>query len=107
MFLIIGNKKIQIFEYKKFGERFKTFKFYLKDINFGLKLARKKYANTYFFCQKVDVCFTDKNDRILYIYNNVASEKLIFKIKAHNIYYFPVGVCRLLKVGDIIKLQNK
>ena len=51
MYLKLKNKKLKINEYTKFKERFKSFKFYLKEMNYGIKLPNKKLANTYFFCQ--------------------------------------------------------
>ena len=44
MYLKINNKKIKILEYTKFKDRFKSFKFYLKNIDFGIKLPNKKVA---------------------------------------------------------------
>ena len=105
MYLKLKKKNIDILEYTRFVDRFKSFKFYLEKIDFGIWLPRKKLANTYFFCQKVDICFTDKDDRILYLYESVKSEKMIFKIKSHNIYFLPLGTCSNLKVGD--KLNKK
>ena len=55
MYLKINNKKITIYEYISFKDKFKSFKFYLDPINFGIKISNKKYANTYFFCQRVDI----------------------------------------------------
>ena len=107
MYLKINNKKIKILEYTKFKDRFKSFKFYLKNIDFGIKLPNKKVANTYLFCQRVDVCFTDKDDNILYLYDNVKSEKYIIKLKAKNVYFFPKETTKYLKVGDKIKLTKK
>ena len=57
MYLRVKNKKIEIKEYKKFSDRFKSLKFYLKNLDFGIKLPNKKLANTTFFCQRVDICF--------------------------------------------------
>ena len=106
MYLIVNNKRIKINEYTKFKDRFKTFKFYLEKIDFGIKLPKKKIANTTFFCQRVDICFTDKNDIILYLYENVKSEKRILKFKAKNIYYLPLNTVKHLKVGEKIILSN-
>ncbi len=107
MYLKINNKKIQIHEYTKFKERFKSFKFYLKEMNFGIKLPNKKLANTYFFCQRVDICFTDKNDVIIKLLDNVRSEKLHLKLKAKNVYFLPVGTNKNLQLGQKIKLTKK
>lgn len=107
MYLFINGKKILIKECRDFSSRFKSFKFYLEKIDFGLKLKNKKFANTYFFCQRVDICFTDKNDVVVATYNNVKSEKIKFKFKARNVYYLPVGVVKNIKIGEIIKEREK
>ena len=107
MYLKVNNKKIDIKEYTEFKDRFKSFKFYLKIIDFGIKLPKKKLANTTFFCQRIDICFTDKEDKILYLYENVKSEKRIFKIKANNIYYLPLNTVKYLKVGDNLKIYKE
>ena len=107
MHLKLNNKKIQIYEYTNFKERFKSLKFYLKEINFGIKLPNKKIASTYFFCQRVDICFTDKDDIVIRLLNNIRSEKMYFKSKAKNIYYLPVGTNKYLEIGKKIKLTKK
>lgn len=107
MYLKAKNKKIKLYEYTKFKDRIKTFRFFLKEIDFGIKMPNKKLASTYFFCHRVDICFTDKDDKILYLYPNVKTEKRIFKFKSKNIYYLPEGTCEKLKVGDIIKITKR
>ena len=107
MYLLVNKKKINIKEYTKFKERFKSFKFYLEKIDFGIKLPKKIMANTTFFCQRVDICFTNKDDKILYLYENVKSEKRIFKIKSYSIYYLPLNTVKYLKVGDKLKLHKE
>lgn len=106
MYLKIKGTKLQINECLKFKERFKSLKFYLNNIDFGLYFPRKKIASTYFFCQKVDICFTDKDNKVLYLYKNVRSEKFIFKFKSKNIYYLPVGYADRLRVGDKLNIIN-
>ena len=107
MYLKLKNQKLKINEYTKFKERFKSFKFYLKEMNFGIKLPNKKIANTYFFCQRVDICFTDKDDIIIKLLNNEKSEKLHLKLKAKNVYFLPVGTNKNLQLGQKIKLTKK
>ncbi|MCI8460536.1 MAG: hypothetical protein HFE81_03995 [Bacilli bacterium] len=107
MYLKVNNKKIEIKEYKRFIDRFKSLKFVLNEIDYGIKIPNKKKASTYFFCQRVDICFTDKEDNILYLYQNIKSEKRIIKLKAKNVYYLPLNTCKDLKVGTKINLKNK
>lgn len=106
MYLLVNNKRIRIKEYTKFKDRFKSFKFYLEQIDFGIKLPKKKRATTTFFCQRVDICFTDKDEKILYLYEDVRSEKRIFKLKSKNIYYLPLNTVKYLKVGEKLKIRK-
>ncbi len=107
MYLKINKKKIQIKEYNKFIDRIKSLKFVLEKIDYGIKLPNKKKASTYFFCQRVDICFTDKEDNIIFLLDNVKTEKKFFKFKAKNIYYLPLDTCNHLKIGERLKLIKK
>lgn len=100
MYLKINMQKIEIKEYKKLIDRIKSLRFILDKIDYGIKIPNKRRANTYFFCQRVDICFTDKDDKIIYLYENVKTEKKILKLKAKNIYYLPLGTCKHLKIGQ-------
>ena len=106
MKLIIQQKKIQIKEETKIWNRYKTFKFYLEKIDFGIKLSHKKTWSTYFFCQNVDICVTNKENKIIELYENVTPERRKFLWKAHNIYYLPINSCRYLKIGEKIKEEK-
>lgn len=106
MYIKIKGVKINIIECTNFKSKFKSFKFYLEKIDYGLYFPRKKIASTYFFCQRVDICFTDKNNKIISLHSNVRSEKFIFKLKAKNIYYLPVGYSNNLSIGETIKIYN-
>ena len=107
MYIKLKNKKLKVLEYTKFKDRFKSLKFYLDKLDFGIKMPNKKVANTYFFCQRVDICFTDKDDNILYLCDNIKSEKYLIRFKAKNVYFFPIGTNEYLNIGDNIKLTKK
>ena len=104
MYLKVGNKKINIVELNKFNEKFKSFKFYLDKIDYGIKI-KKKYYNTYFFCQRVDICVTDKDDIIINLFENKRSEKIRFFLKGKYVYYLPLDTVKYLKLNE--KLQIK
>lgn len=104
MYLKVGNKKINIVELNKFNEKFKSFKFYLDKIDYGIKI-KKKYYNTYFFCQRVDICITDKDDIIINLFENIRSEKIRLFFKGKYVYYFPLDTVKYLKLNE--KLQIK
>lgn len=106
MYIKINNQKIEIKEYTKFIDRFKSLKFILDKVDYGIKLPNKRRATTTFFCQRVDICFTDKNDKIMYLYKDVKSEKRIIKIRARNIYYLPLNTAKHLKIGEKFPLKK-
>ena len=107
MYLKVNSKKIEIKEYIKFKDRFKSFRFYLYPIDFGIRYNKKKIASTYFFCQKVDICFTDKDNIILDLYHNVPSERRLFDFKAYYIYYLPLETCKYLEIGKKLDIKEK
>ena len=104
MYLKIKNKKIEIKELTTFKERFKSLKFNLHTIDYGILFKNKKLASTYFFCQKVDICFTNKDNIIVDLLENVKSEKRYLRLKSHNIYYLPLNTCKNLKIGEQLNI---
>lgn len=107
MYLKNTNKKIEIFEYTSFIDRFKSLKFVIDKIDYGIKLPNRKIINTYFFCQRVDLCITNKDDIIIYLYKDLKSEKFFIKFKSYNVYFFPLGTCNNLAIGDTLKINKK
>ena len=107
MNLLIKPKKLKIKELKTRKERFKSLKFELHTLDYVVYFPKKKFLSTDFFCQRVDVCFTDENQKILYIHSNLKSEKRIFHFKSKNIWILPVGTTEKLKVGDTLTIEKK
>lgn len=106
MKLITNKNKIDIVIINGIINKFKGLKFILKPLKEGYRF-RSKYANTYLLCQKVDIIMTDKTDTILYMYNNVKSEKIIFpKRKVYYTYFLPTGTNQSLKVGQKLNLKD-
>ena len=107
MYIKVENKKIEIIEKNSFWDRFKGLKFVLQPIDYVVKFPRRKWFNSNFLCQRVDVIFTDKDENIIYIKENFESEKTILpKYKAHNVYLFPLGKAKNFKIGQQIKIYN-
>ena len=105
MKLEINNKKLQVNQIDKFWDRFKTLKFDLHPLKEVIFFPNKKYLSTYFFCQRVDVIMTDKDNHVLYLYKKIKTEKIIFyKRKVSNIYLLPPNNCTNIKVGDKLKI---
>ena len=72
--------------------KIKGFMFKKDKINYGLLLNNCNSIHTLFMKQKIDVIMTDKNDNILYYYQNLKPFRIIFhKKKVKKIYELPAG----------------
>ena len=105
MYLKVRNKKIEIEEYLGFFKRFKSLKFVIEPINYGIVLPKRKLVNTYWFCQSVDCIVCDKNNIIIKIYEALPSEKFRFNLKSYYVYFLPLNSAHYLKVGDKLKIE--
>lgn len=104
MYLVVKNKKIEIIELKGFWERVKGLKFVLDPIDYGVKFPKKKRSNTDFLVQKIDVILTDKNEKIVYLEENVATERKIrYKKGVYNTYFLPLGTASKFEIGDTLE----
>lgn len=105
MYLKIKNKKVQLVEANTFWERLKGLKFVLGPLKYGVRFPKKKSSNTNFLFENIDVILTDKEDKILFLIENLGTEKKVHKRKnVYNTYFVPVGTVNDLKVGDILKV---
>ncbi len=105
IYVKIGSKKIKTEVLTSFKERIKGFRFQLEPIKTGLCYPKKKSINTYFLCQNIDIVITDKNHSILFIYQNIHSEKIILrKKKAYYIYELPAFSTTPLQVGQTLTI---
>ena len=107
MYIKVNNKKIKILEYTKLKDRFKSLKFVLEKIDYGIKFPKRHLISTYFFCQKVDICITNKDNIIIKLYENIKSEKKKIFLKSYNIYYLPLNTCKYLKIGETLIPKEK
>lgn len=104
MYLKIKKEKIEIVELSTFWERFKSLKFMLEKLDYGILLNKRSFLSTYFFCQKIDAIFTDDKNEIIYVKKNLKSEKFMFpKFKVRKVYLFPLGT--IDKLGEIRELE--
>ena len=83
MNLIYNDKKIEIFECNSFISRLIGFMF-KKDIKYALLFNKCNSIHTYFMKSNIDVIMCDKENNILYYYNNLSKNKVIFPKK--NVY---------------------
>ncbi len=105
MYLQVKRKKIKLIELTGFWNRFKGLKFVLEPIDYGIKFPKKKFVTTNFLCQKIDIVLTDKEDNILYMYENMKTEKYIFpKKKVYNVYFLPLNTVKDLEPNTKLKI---
>lgn len=105
MYLKIKKKKIKITELVGFWNRFKGLKFVLDPIDYGVKFQKKKFVTTNFLCQKIDIVLTDKENNILYMYENFKTEKYILpKRKVYNVYFLPLNTVKDLKLNTKLNI---
>ncbi len=105
MYLKIRNKKVKLIEANTFWERLKGLKFVLGPLQYGVRFPHKKSSNTNFLFENVDVILTDENEKILYLINNIGTEKKIRRRKhVNNTYFVPVGTVEYLTVGDTLNV---
>ena len=105
MELIYNNKKITINECKSFYSRLRGFMF-CRDINHALLFNRCNSIHTFFMKINIDVIMCDKDNKILYYYNNLGKNKIILPKK--NVYKtieLPVGYFNI-KTNDKIILKK-
>ncbi len=108
MYLKVKNKKIEIQTLNTFWERFRSLKFVFEPLDYGICFIKKRFKNTYFFCQKVDVVLTDQNHTILYLYQGLNTEKILFpKKNVYYTYFLPLNTVKFLKLGEQLPLFQK
>lgn len=80
MKLFYNNKSIEIIECKTFFSRFKGFMF-KKKIDHALLFNNCNSIHTFFMKSNIDVIMCDKDNNILYYYNNLPKNKIILPKK--------------------------
>lgn len=108
MYLKIGKQKIEIEKAETFWKRLRGFLFVFEPIKTGLCFPHCKSIHTYMMCQPIDIVMTNKDFKVLYLFPNLRSEKIIFPKKG--VYYtfeLPLGCCEQLQVGDILHIKEE
>ena len=107
MYLICNKEKIEIDECKTFFKRLIGFMFQLKTIKTGKRFPKCNSIHTFFMFQKIDVIMTDKNNKILKMYPNLKTERIILPKKdVYYTYELPLDTCNNYKINDILKIKQ-
>lgn len=103
MLLIYQNKKIDLYVCKTFYKRLKGFMF-TKNINKALLFNNCNSIHTFFMKENIDVIMCDKNNTILYYYQNLKKNKIIlpkknvYKTYETPAYYFNIKINTKMEV---------
>lgn len=76
-----------------------------KNFNYGLCLKKCNSIHTFFMLKKIDVIMTNKENKILYIFNNLGPCRIILPKK--NVYYtyeIPNGL-NTYNIGDYLQFK--
>lgn len=107
MYLFVNKKKIEIIDCLSFSSRLMGFMFQKDKIITGKRFPKCNSIHTFFMKQKIDVIMTDKNNKIVKIFRNLKSNRIIFPQK--NVYYtyeLPLEVSTVYKVNDILEIKE-
>lgn len=105
MYIKVKNRKIRLIEANTFWERLKGLKFVLGPLEYGIRFPKKKSSNTNFLFERIDVILTDKDEKILYLIENLGTEKKIRRKRfVYNTYFVPKETVKDLKIGDTLRL---
>ena len=104
MKLIYDNKTIDIYECKSFYSRFKGFMLE-NNIDRALLFNRCNSIHTFFMKKNIDVIMCDKGNNVLYYYNNLSKNKIIFpKKNVYKVIELPVNYYKI-EIGKKINIK--
>lgn len=90
MTLKYKDKTIKINECVSFIDRLRGFMFYKRPITYGLLFKKCNSIHTFFMKQNIQVIMTDKDNKILYYYNNLERNKIVLpKKNVYHVYELP------------------
>lgn len=107
MYLKCNKQNIIIDDCTTFFSRLIGFMFKIKTIKIGKRFPKCNSIHTFFMFQKIDVIMTDKDNKIIKMYPNLKTWKVILPQK--NVYYtyeLPIWVCEYYKIGDTLKIKE-
>ena len=105
MKLSYQNKQISLTECKSFFSRFKGFML-TKNINKALLFDNCNSIHTFFMKENIDVILCNKNNQILYYYNNFPPNKVILpKKKVTKVFELPPNYFNI-KINDRLEIKE-
>ena len=106
MELVYNGKNINLIECKSFYSRLKGFMF-AKHIDHAILFNKCNSIHTFFMKCNIDVIMCNKENRIIYYYNNLKKNKIILpKRNAYKTIELPVNYFNI-RIGDKIYIKWK
>ena len=104
MKLEYDNKFINLVNCKSFFSRFMGFMF-RKKIDCALLFNKCNSIHTFFMNTNIDVIMCDKDNKILYYYNNLSKNKIIWPKKGvYKTFELPVNYFNV-NIGELIHIK--
>ena len=103
MKLIYNEKEITLYECKSFYKRLMGFMF-KRNINNALLFNKCNSIHTFFMKENIDVIMCDKENNILYFYNNLGKNKIILPKK--NVYKVYETPCNYFDIKINTKIKE-
>lgn len=91
MHVMIGKKKYDLVDCVTFSSRLRGLMF-TRDFDYCMRFSRCNSIHTFFMITNIDVIMTDKENNVLFIFENVKPWKVILpKKNVFNVYELPSG----------------
>ena len=103
MKILLKKQELLLKDCNKFKDKLLGFMF-KKNINYALRF-RCRSIHTFFMKEEIDVVITDKNNKVLYIYNSLNRNKIIIKKDAYYFYELPKNT-NTYKINDTIIIRS-
>lgn len=108
MHIICNKDKIEIDYCNTFLSRLIGFMFKIKKIKSGKCFPKCNSIHTFFMFQKIDVIMTNKDNKIMAMYQNLKPFKIILPKKdVYYTYELPINNCKYYKIGTKLKIETK
>ena len=108
MYIIINNKKINIIEAITFKQRLNGL-IGNTNIDYGMLFKKCNSIHTFFMKENIDIIGLDKNNKVIYKYENLGKNKII-KVKNNinetSILELPKGYSKYIELNSIIEFKK-
>ncbi len=105
--LKIKDKNLNVIEMNTFFKKLKGLMWNKEIIKDCYLFKNTNGIHTFFMFQNIDVILTDKNFKVLKIYENLSPFKVVLPKK--NVYYTieaPIHVSSLINVGEVLTFEE-